>query len=481
MTSLGGGFASSWAGEKGEKYGYTDNHETRESPERNFVVESQSEPELGLAPSDSGNGSSLAGSSLDDITLSSSPCAPNFDLEENNDLSQPGHFHEYPHLTESSGIPYPQTSTRDNDTDSELSLDCVTTNSEIVESKALIDLRSDPNFCDHISGKEEFLSDKLTKIGLNEDDADLLEKCRFFHKHISRHVAETLLMTNGAIGRNSENSKSGISLSVRTTSAVKHYQINRSRASGGYEFGLRDFATFPELLTHFNNKPVVGSETGIMTMLRHPYPRSDDIAQPDNVELNLQVRMPTLREVDSLGELPSAAELSVASKEGYLVKQGQFRKSWKRRWFALQKMSLSYFRDVSDAPNTPIKVLDLNKCIGISACTESESLIDQNCFRLTLLDRTLLLKAPSRLDMEQWIEIIKWKINNLGENNDPLLERVGKIKSVGHTHHIKGQNNTKKSDESGGIKRLTTGSLAGSDLPKYFRKECNHKKTLFAR
>lgn len=45
--------------------------------------------------------------------------------------------------------------------------------------------------------------------------------------------------------------------------------------------------------------------------------------------------------------------------EGYLEKQGEVYKTWKKRWFALEGDKLLYYQTSADAPTKPIDFISL--------------------------------------------------------------------------------------------------------------------------
>lgn len=63
-------------------------------------------------------------------------------------------------------------------------------------------------------------------------------------------------------------------LSVRCFQSVKHYEV--SRQDEGFEFGMGKFKDIDEFVAHFNNYPVIGGDSGVLTMLKFPYPRTVD-------------------------------------------------------------------------------------------------------------------------------------------------------------------------------------------------------------
>ena len=65
-----------------------------------------------------------------------------------------------------------------------------------------------------------------------------------------------------------------LALSVRCFQSVKHYEISWN--GNEFKFGMGSFASVDELVEHFANYPVIGGDSGVLTMLKYPYPRSID-------------------------------------------------------------------------------------------------------------------------------------------------------------------------------------------------------------
>ena len=63
-----------------------------------------------------------------------------------------------------------------------------------------------------------------------------------------------------------------LALSVRCFQSVKHYEV--SWDGNEFKFGMGRFASIEELLEHFSNYPVIGGDSGVLTMLKFPYPRA---------------------------------------------------------------------------------------------------------------------------------------------------------------------------------------------------------------
>ena len=97
---------------------------------------------------------------------------------------------------------------------------------------------------------------------------------------------------------------------------------------------------------------------------------------------------------------------SVNSKEGFLTKQGHIFKTWRTRWFVLQRNELKYFKQKFS--KLPIRTLDLNNC---RECCQDFSQKDKSCvIRLDMGSRVFLLYSVSEPDMEDWIKRINWRL-----------------------------------------------------------------------
>lgn len=105
-----------------------------------------------------------------------------------------------------------------------------------------------------------------------------IRKLSWFHGEVSRHIAETLLMMHGVEGsyllRLSESSLDSVTLtlSVRCSRSVKHFLIEKRGKV--YVFGLQKFDTPATFVKHFEKQPLLGGESGVLTVLKHAYPRN---------------------------------------------------------------------------------------------------------------------------------------------------------------------------------------------------------------
>eukprot|EP00050_Salpingoeca_kvevrii_P014827 m.40608 g.40608 ORF g.40608 m.40608 type:complete len:284 (-) comp6009_c0_seq2:191-1042(-) len=233
---------------------------------------------------------------------------------------------------------------------------------------------------------------------------DRLIDLEWYHPECSRHVAETLLLANGVDGSyllrsNGDGELGHLALSVRCSDSVKHFLIERKGNS--YKFGLRLFDTPTSFVKHFEHFPLLGGESGVLTLLRHPYPRK--VKEPGKYDqLKTHAIQSTGRPASS--DLESEPMFSVGSKEGFLQKCGNIRKNWKLRWFVLERLHLSYFRTRED--RYPVRVLDLKDCEGAEADGQLR-------FRLAMPGRVYQIEAASVAERDQWLKLIQWKLEQL--------------------------------------------------------------------
>ncbi|XP_057309550.1 dual adapter for phosphotyrosine and 3-phosphotyrosine and 3-phosphoinositide-like isoform X2 [Hydractinia symbiolongicarpus] len=237
-----------------------------------------------------------------------------------------------------------------------------------------------------------------------------VEELDWFHPNLNRHHAEALLIQNGKDGsyllRTSTSHDGEYSLSCRCADSVKHFQIGWDGVY--YTFGMGTFNSLAEFVKHFENKPLIGGESGVLTILKFPYPR--DIEEPDKYE-TVRVHAEWKDRPTSMND-DVCQPASINSKEGYLTKQGGRFKSWKARWFVLCKNELKYYKTKGD--KVPIRTLDLNKCTTIE---EDFNTGKEHTIRIEMPDRHFFVFAATQSEKQEWLDILQWKMNQKVSNN----------------------------------------------------------------
>ncbi|NP_001297682.1 dual adapter for phosphotyrosine and 3-phosphotyrosine and 3-phosphoinositide isoform 2 [Mus musculus] len=188
--------------------------------------------------------------------------------------------------------------------------------------------------------------------------------------------------------------------------SVKHFHVEYTGYS--FKFGFNEYSSLKDFVKHFANQPLIGSETGTLMVLKHPYPR--EVEEPCIYEsVRVHTAMQTGRTENDL--VPTAP--SLGTKEGYLTKQGGLVKTWKTRWFTLQRNELKYFKDQMSPE--PIRILDLTECSAVQFDYSQERV---NCFCLVFPFRTFYLCAKTGVEADEWIKILRWKLSKIRKQLD---------------------------------------------------------------
>ncbi|TRY81636.1 hypothetical protein DNTS_034006 [Danionella cerebrum] len=95
-------------------------------------------------------------------------------------------------------------------------------------------------------------------------------------------------------------------------------------------------------------------------------------------------------------------------KAGYCVKQGAVMKNWKRRYFMLDDIALSYFK--SDTDRDAIKSIPLKEVNKVQECKLSDLMMRDNLFELVTTARTFYIQSDTPEEMHGWIKAISGAI-----------------------------------------------------------------------
>ncbi|XP_058493027.1 pleckstrin homology domain-containing family A member 2 [Solea solea] len=95
---------------------------------------------------------------------------------------------------------------------------------------------------------------------------------------------------------------------------------------------------------------------------------------------------------------------------GYCVKQGNVRKSWKRRFFTLDDNTVSYYK--SEVDKEPLRAIQLRDIQRVHECLvkSGELLLRDNLFEIITSSRTFYIQTDSPEEMHGWIKDIEMKI-----------------------------------------------------------------------
>ncbi|XP_061674445.1 pleckstrin homology domain-containing family A member 2 [Syngnathoides biaculeatus] len=110
---------------------------------------------------------------------------------------------------------------------------------------------------------------------------------------------------------------------------------------------------------------------------------------------------------------------------GYCVKQGDLRKSWKRRFFTLDNNAVSYYKSETD--KEPLRAIPLRDIQKVHEClVKSGDLLQRdNLFAIITGSRTFYIQTDSPEDMHGWIRDIDVKIQDFrGPPKGPPFKRA---------------------------------------------------------
>lgn len=92
-------------------------------------------------------------------------------------------------------------------------------------------------------------------------------------------------------------------------------------------------------------------------------------------------------------------------RTGWLMKQGEYIKTWRRRWFVLKRGKLFWFKDSHVSRDSrPRGVVPVASCLTVKG---AEDVINrQFAFELTTSQETMYFIADSDKEKEEWINSV---------------------------------------------------------------------------
>lgn len=96
---------------------------------------------------------------------------------------------------------------------------------------------------------------------------------------------------------------------------------------------------------------------------------------------------------------------SEPERSGWLMKQGEYIKTWRRRWFVLKQGKIFWFKsDIVTPDAIPRGVIPVNNCLSIKGA--EDTLNKPHAFEITTSDDKMFFIADSGKEKEDWINSI---------------------------------------------------------------------------
>eukprot|EP01026_Neomeris_dumetosa_P049479 TRINITY_DN4316_c0_g1_i1.p2 TRINITY_DN4316_c0_g1~~TRINITY_DN4316_c0_g1_i1.p2 ORF type:complete len:137 (-),score=20.36 TRINITY_DN4316_c0_g1_i1:245-655(-) len=94
-----------------------------------------------------------------------------------------------------------------------------------------------------------------------------------------------------------------------------------------------------------------------------------------------------------------------AEKDGWLMKQGQYIKTWRRRFFVLKQGKIFWFKtNVLQADSIPRGVIEVSKCLSIKG---AEEIINREfAFEVVTVEDSMYFIADNEKEKEEWINAV---------------------------------------------------------------------------
>ncbi|XP_041742057.1 pleckstrin homology domain-containing family A member 2 [Coregonus clupeaformis] len=136
------------------------------------------------------------------------------------------------------------------------------------------------------------------------------------------------------------------------------------------------------------------------------------------------------RRVNSVGIRPGVLRC------GYCVKQGNMRKSWKRRFFMLDNNAVSYYKCETD--KEPLRAVLLRDIQKVHECLvkSGDLLMRDNLFEIITSSRVFYVQTDTPEDMQGWIRDIEGKIQDFrGPGKGSAFTRASSLYRPGNSSH----------------------------------------------
>ncbi|XP_070690094.1 pleckstrin homology domain-containing family A member 2 [Pempheris klunzingeri] len=130
---------------------------------------------------------------------------------------------------------------------------------------------------------------------------------------------------------------------------------------------------------------------------------------------------------------------------GYCVKQGNVRKSWKRRFFTLDDNAVSYYK--SEMDKEPLRAILLRDIQKVHECLvkSGDLLLRDNLFEIITGSRTFYIQTDSPEEMHGWIRDIEMKIQDF--RGPPKGFSFKRASSLYRSHNASTASRGQQSDE----------------------------------
>uniref|UniRef100_A0A096MAP9 Pleckstrin homology domain containing A2 n=1 Tax=Poecilia formosa TaxID=48698 RepID=A0A096MAP9_POEFO len=121
---------------------------------------------------------------------------------------------------------------------------------------------------------------------------------------------------------------------------------------------------------------------------------------------------------------------------GFCVKQGNVRKSWKRRFFTLDDNAVSYYK--SDTDKEPLRGIPLRDIQKVHECLvkSGDLLLRDNLFEIITHSRTFYIQTDTPEEMHGWIRDIDMKIREF--RGHPRGHQFKRMSSLHQKHNPSG-------------------------------------------
>lgn len=92
-------------------------------------------------------------------------------------------------------------------------------------------------------------------------------------------------------------------------------------------------------------------------------------------------------------------------RNGWLMKQGEYIKTWRRRWFVLKQGKIFWFKsDVVTPDSIPRGVIEVKKCLSIKGA--EDAINKPHAFEISTVDDSMFFIADNDKEKEDWINAV---------------------------------------------------------------------------